>query len=365
MDKEGLVYKVALSFLYGMGAVRVGQLVSKLDDISQVFTLKISELHLKTQISISLLKAMKREDALSRAKNEIDGIEKFNISVHFFMDPDYPRRLRQCSDAPVILYSKGGLDLNERRVVSIVGTRQNTEYGRELIQEFIKGINNPNLQIISGLALGIDALAHKNSLINSISTIGVLGHGLHEIFPQRHNKLASEMLEQGGGLLSEFPLFTIPIRENFPMRNRIIAGMADAIVVVESQVRGGSMITANLGNDYNRDVFAFPGSVRQQFSSGCNALIQQQKAHLITSSFDFLKFMNWEQKQIPTQKELAISLSLDEKDFIKCLSKFEFLHLDELVSKLGLPSSKLLGIALNLQMKNAIVSLPGNRFSVN
>lgn len=364
MNLKEIEYKIALSYLHGMGAIRVAKLLSNLGDISEVFHLKLKTLGSLTGLKETQLISMKRTEALEQSKLQLEWCHKLGIKPLFFLDDDYPRRLRQCADAPVILYQKGEIDLNQRRMVSIVGTRGNTEYGKELLIEFVKGVKQPDLCIVSGLALGTDGFAHNQCILEGIPTVGVLGHGLNEVFPRSHTKMAMQILQDGGALVSEFPVFTKPIRENFPMRNRIIAGLSDALVVVESQVRGGSMISAELANDYSRDVFAFPGSVRQMYSKGCNALIQQQKAHLVSNSNDFLKLMGWGQTEQVLQTQMKIDCTPEELILINLLRKYECLHLDVLVSKLAWPTSKAQVSLLGLQMKNAVVALPGNRYSV-
>jgi DNA processing protein len=364
MDIEEKTQQAALGFLFGMGAIRISALLSKLDDVSEVFTLSLKALKSKTGIAEKQLASMEREKALRLAIHEMQACEKLGIEPLFFLDEKYPRRLLQCADAPVVIYVKGPLDLNERRVVSIVGTRKNTDYANEIIQSFTEEIKQPGLIIVSGLALGVDTLVHKSALKNNIPTLGVLGNGLNKIYPSRNTSLAREMIDQGGALLSEYPVDSLPNREHFPMRNRIVAGMADAVVVVESQEKGGSIITAELANDYNRDVFAFPGSVRQMYSSGCNMLIRRQKAHLITNASEFLTLMNWADAPKPLQKSLAIEYSPEEKEIVDCLSKYECLHLDQMVQKIGFSPSKIQALTFSLLLKNGIVSLPGNRYSI-
>jgi len=359
------IYKIALSQLHGVGPVRASQLISKIDTIETLFTESIKSIWLETGFSKTILKSLKREEALIKAEKQVEFNQKSNILTHFFLDKDYPRRLKQCGDPPIVIYSKGNLNLNQTKIVSIVGTRNLTNYGTKLIHELIESLKNQDIQVISGLAYGVDILAHRLCVINKIETIGVLGHGLDRIYPFKHRATAIEMLEKGG-LVTEFMINTNPDRENFPMRNRIVAGMADATIVVESKIKGGSIITAELANDYSRDVFAFPGDVDRPFSEGCNDLIRKQKAHLITKGDDFLTFMNWKesQKKIVQQKQLFHDFSPDEMKIIEILEESEELHADVLCMKSGITPSQINVVLFNLEMSNAIQQLPGKRFKL-
>lgn len=357
--------EVALSFLKGLGPIRTKHMISKLESNELVFQLPLNDLHHITGISKTVLLQMDRQEAMSLAERELETCEKQGIKVHFFSHDTYPRRLRQCPDAPIVLYQKGTANLNARRVVSMVGTRSFTEYGKEIVQDFIEGIASSDILVVSGLALGIDSLAHSACVRNAVPTAGVLGHGLSEIFPKRNARIAKEMLQQEGAWVTEYSWFSSPVRENFPVRNRIVAGLCDALVVVESQERGGSLITAEFANDYNRDVFAFPGSVKQRYSAGCNLLIQQQKAHLIHHHKDFLNFMGWEEKRNKAQQmKLAVENSEEEKNVLTYFCQFESLYFDEVVAKSCYPASKIHGILLSLQMKGQLSPLGGNRFSL-
>lgn len=255
----------------------------------------IRELHAVTGIRHSVLRNLKRKQALEKASEQLDFVAKNNINVHFFLEQNYPRRLKQCEDAPIILYSMGNFDINPKRTLAIVGTRSASDYGKVLCTELIESLVDQDIQVISGLAYGIDICAHRSCVYSAIQTVGVMGHGLDRIYPNAHRKTAIQMLDNGG-LVTEFVSGTSPDRENFPMRNRIVAGMADALVVVESRKKGGSLITAELANDYNKDVFAYPGSVGSKNAEGCHYLISEDKAHLITCGRDLLAKMGWEHK---------------------------------------------------------------------
>lgn len=365
MNKTHEIYKIAFSKLHGIGPVRAAQIISKIGSHEELFSNSLKTIWQETGLSKSILKAMKKEEALESAENQHNYNLKHGINCHFFLDKDYPRRLRQCGDPPIIIYSKGKMELNHSKVVSIVGTRNLTNYGSKILHELIESFKNEKIQIVSGLAYGVDILAHRLCLEHRLETIGVLGHGLDRIYPFKHRSTALEMMENGG-LVTEYMINTNPDRENFPMRNRIVAGMADATIVIESKIKGGSIITAELANDYSRDVFAFPGDVDRPFSEGCNDLIRKQKAHLITSGNDFLTFMNWKelkQKKVQ-QKQLFHDLISEEGKIVNLLEVESELHADVLCMKSGITPSQMNVHLFNLEMANVIQQLPGKRFKL-
>jgi DNA processing protein len=278
------------------------------------------------------------------------------------LDSDYPRRLKQCPDQPMILFSKGNFNVNHEKIVSIVGTRNQTDYGTSILEELIGSFLGLKIMVASGLAYGVDISAHRLCIENGIPTLGVLGHGLDRIYPSKHKNTALKMLNQGG-LLTEFGIGTNPDRENFPMRNRIVAGIADATIVVESKDKGGSMITAELANDYNRDVFAFPGDVNRPYSEGCNKLIRLEKAHLVSKGSDFLKFMNWKMKESKQEQRILFEhFDENEKLILEMLTNQSDLHMDVLSIRTGISASKMNVILFNLEMKNAVKHIAGKRY---
>jgi DNA processing protein len=302
------------------------------------------------------------KEVLKASEKEVEFIEKHKIDTHFFIDSTYPRRLKQCQDGPILLYSKGEMNLNQSRMISIVGTRNATSYGKNIMDELIETIESLNVTVVSGLALGVDIMAHRACVQKNIETIGVLGHGLDRIYPAAHKATAQEML-YNGGLLTEFLPNTNPDRENFPMRNRIVAGMCDAAIVIESGDKGGSLITANLANDYQREVFAFPGDISRPFSKGCNRLIQENKAHLITCGADFLKIMNWESKNIAgVQKSLFQDLNTEETLVMNTLEQMEIASFDYLFENNSFSQGSLSALLLNMEMSGYLKSLPGKRY---
>ena len=361
MLKSTEIYKIALSKLNGIGPIRAAQVLAKVKNINDIFESTLLQLKEQTGIAESRLRALKREEALALAEVQLNFNQKQGIKTHFFLDSSYPRRLKQCSDAPIVIFEKGEMDLNHSKIVSIVGSRNHTDYGRELLKSLIASFRDKNIVVVSGLAYGVDVNAHQLCVQNNIQTIGVLGHGLDRIYPSQHKQIALAM-QGNGGLISEFMIGTKPDRENFPMRNRIVAGLADATIVIESQERGGSMITAELANDYSRDVFAFPGDVGRKTSEGCNLLIKKQKAHLISSPNDFLTFMNWDTQQTEVQKEIAFDLEPEEAIIFSIFNENEILHADELGMKAEMTASKINVLLFQMEMKNLVEQLPGKRY---
>jgi DNA processing protein len=357
-----LRHKVALSFLHGIGPRKALKMVSKAGSVDAIFHEKIHSLHQLTGIGKSVLADLRREEALRNADQQLELSEKNGWNIHFFLDTNYPRRLKHAEDAPIILYSSGKINVNPRRTIAVVGTRAASAYGKILCEELIESVQHADVQVISGMAYGIDICAHRACIQRGISTIGVLGHGLDILYPQVHRKTAQLMLENGG-LLTEFIPGTNPDRENFPMRNRIVAGMADATIVIESQRKGGSLITAELANDYNRDVFAYPGNVGVKNSEGCNYLIAHDKAHLITSGKDLLLKMGWEPVS-ERQTQLRIELSPPEKTIYAYLEGKGTLHVDEIAIHTNTPISLLHATLLQLELKGLLRSTSGNRYQL-
>lgn len=364
MKALNLQHQIALTFLHGIGPKKASLLVSKLGSLEAVFKENYSNIHYLTGISKNVLKQMKRENALRLAEEHTNYILKHSINTHFYLDTNYPRRLKQCEDAPLLLYSKGDFDPNPPKVISIVGTRNSTEYGKGLCEDFIQSIIDNNIQVISGMAYGIDICAHQLCVRNNIETVGVLGHGLDRLYPSVHKKIAEQMM-QNGGLITEFIPGTNPDRENFPMRNRIVAGMADACIVIESKKSGGSLITAQLANDYNRDVFAFPGNIGQQSSEGCNLLIKRDQAHLLMDGNAFLKEMNWtidDKKTKAAQRSFFIELNETEKQICELLQSTSGEHIDVISFQMKVPVSLINVQLFHLEMKGLIKSLPGKKY---
>ena len=304
-----------------------------------------------------------REKALAIAVEEIDFIKKHEIQPLFYLDEDYPHRLKHFPDSPIMLYYKGNADLNSSRIVAVVGTRTPTEKGKLICEELIEGLRNYNVLVISGLAYGIDVTAHKKCLSNGMDTVGVLGHGLGRMYPAKHKSVAQHMVRQGG-LLTEYVHSASPDREHFPMRNRIVAGLCDALIVVETAKRGGSIITAELANKYNKDVFAFPGRIEDKYSQGCNLLIKSHKAALIESAADIGYVLRWEEKDSLKPQPLFERLNAEEQSVIKVLKDKKAVTIDELSLESELSSPKMASTLLQLEFKGFIKSIPGKRYMI-
>jgi DNA processing protein len=364
MNKD-LLYQIALTLVPNIGDVRAKALLETFGDGESIF--KASKKNLENIEGIGTIAAnsIKHFSDFKICEDEIKFIEKSKITPLFIADENYPQRLLNCYDSPTLLYYKGNANLNAAKIISIVGTRSNSDYGKNVCDKIIEDLAEQNVLIISGLAFGIDTIAHKASLKNKLKTVGVMAHGLDKVYPAQNKSIAVEMLNQGG-ILTDFMSGTNPDRQNFPRRNRIVAGICDAIIVIESSAKGGSLITAELANSYNKDVFAIPGRVNDSRSEGCNYLIKNNKALLITSADDLLHIMNWKEapKKIKQQRELFIELTPDEKIITNILKERENIQIDELYFKSGLSSSAVAQALLMLEMQGVVASLPGKVFKL-
>ncbi|MDB5017696.1 MAG: hypothetical protein JWQ84_2528 [Mucilaginibacter sp.] len=364
-----LLHRVGLTFLKNIGPALAKSLVSYFGDAEHVFTASRSKLLKVPGIGEKTVSQLNFDEALKKAAEEIKYIEKNKIDVVFYTDNTYPKRLKNCNDSPVLLFSKGNANLNSQHIISIVGTRNATEYGKQLCRQLIEELKQYNILIVSGLALGIDVAAHKESLKLDVPTLGVLGHGLDRMYPSQHRLIAEKMLNNGG-LLTEYPSGTIPDRENFPQRNRIVAGIADAIIVVEASVKGGALITAEIANSYNRDVFAFPGRIGDEYSEGCNFLIRNNKAALLTCAADLAYILGWEitdsSKPVVEQFMLPIDLTAEERIIFDILQHHKApIAIDDLTIKSSLTISQLAMNLLNMELRGYIRSLPGKTYCIS
>lgn len=364
-----LLHRIALTFLKNIGPSSAKSLIAHFGDAEQVFKTPRAKLGRIPGIGEKRLADMDITSALLRAEEELRFIEKNEINVIFYTDKAYPKRLKNCADGPVLLYAKGNPELNPQHVISIVRTRNATEYGKQLCRQLVEELQQYNALIVSGLALGIDVCAHKESLKQNLPTVGVLGHGLDRIYPSQNRSTAEKMLENGG-LLTEFPSGTIPDRENFPQRNRIVAGLSDATIVIEASVKGGALITAEIANSYNRDVFAFPGRIDDEYSEGCNFLIRNNKAALLTCAADLAYSLGWERAddtQSPKEQlTLFMDLSEEERTIFDIIHEHKLpLAIDDLTIKTNMPMSQLAMNLLNMEMQGFIRSLPGKTYCVN
>jgi DNA processing protein len=361
-----LLYQLALPEVPQIGTVQARILMEHFESAEAIFKAKKSNLEKIEGIGEMRAAAIKSFHQFNLFEKEIAFIEKYKINVLFLKDEAYPQKLLNCYDPPTNLYYKGKASLNQHKTIAIIGTRNHTEYGKQLTHQLIQDLAPYEPLIISGLAAGIDAVAHKHCLHHQIPTVGVLGHGLDTIYPGQHKSLAKEMIEGNGGLLTEFKSGTLPDRHNFPIRNRIVAGMADGVVVIETASKGGSMITARLAFDYHRDVFAFPGKTTDAKSEGCNQLIREQKAQLITSGKELAEIMGWETKPLtqPIQKRIFEFLNAEETLITDTLEKAGSLHVDQLQMNTRLSGSQLASTLLQLELKGIIRQLPGKIFVI-
>ncbi len=370
MPTSDLTYQIGLTLVKGIGNITAKQLLEHLGSAENIFKEKKRILERIPGITSRITDEIANPEVLKKAEKEITFIERNKIEAIFIAHENYPQRLKDCVDSPIILYFKGNCNLNASKIISIVGTRYATNYGREKTAEIIRNIAHiyPDILIVSGLAYGIDIAAHKSALQNNLSTIGVLAHGLDRVYPHQHRNTAIEMLENGG-LLTDFMSETNPDKQNFVKRNRIVAGLADCVVVVESASKGGALITANIASAYNRDVFAIPGKTTDLYSQGCNKLIKDKKAALIETSEDILQEMCWckseAKKPRIIQQTLALDLLEEEQSVWEILSKTENMHLNILAIELNMPVSKLSVILFEMEMKGFIRCLPGGMYRLH
>jgi DNA processing protein len=360
-----LIYQLALTCVPHIGNVQARILLENFHSAESIFQSKLSLLEKIEGIGSVRARSIKNFKQFSEQEKSIKDLEKNKIRTLFMKDQDYPQRLLHCYDPPTLLFFKGEANFNPSRMLAFIGTRSNTEYGRMMTEQLIEDLVPYNPIIISGLAYGIDAIAHKKSIQCGLKTIGILAHGLDMIYPSAHYTLAEEMLAKGGALISEFRCKTLPDRHHFPSRNRIVAGISDATIVVETGKKGGSMITANLACDYSRDVFAIPGKVNDTKSAGCNLLIASQKAQLIQSGSDIASNMGWIRKDLPVQpRTLFVDLTEEEKELLKIFNLQDSIHVDTVYISSKKSHSQTASILLNLEMKGVIRCLPGKMYQL-
>jgi len=361
MDNK-LLYKIALSKIPGIGAVLAKNLVSYCGGAESVFRANKKKLLQVPGIGEKIASGILSSKVLREAEQELNHVYKNEITVLDHLHNDYPSRLKHFASAPYIMYHKGKGTLNPNRTVAIVGTRKPSTKGEANCKNIVSGLKQYGVTIISGLAYGIDITAHKACVVEHIPTIGIMGNGFGKIYPSAHIKTARQMMEQGG-LISEFGYDAGPDRENFPARNRIIAGMADAVIVVESASKGGSMITAIFGNEYNKDVFAVPGKPQDEMSAGCNYLIKNQQAALCENADDVAHIMGWDATSEVSQKTLFIDLNKKEQLILELIKKHEKISMDLLSFESETTQGELSSLLLNLEFKGCIKALPGKLYT--
>jgi len=371
MKEKELICSIALTHIPGIGQTGARNLYKALGSASEVFKNRKNLSDFLPNIKPQLIDLLDCQEAFDLAEKEYHFIQKNKITCLGYKDEDYPSRLRECDDAPLYLFYKGNANLNNLQIISVVGTRHITEYGKDICKKFIQNLQSmcPDIIIVSGLAYGVDIQAHQTALQNDIKTIGVLAHGLDRIYPSIHRNTAVKMIDQGG-LLTEFISGTNPDRQNFVSRNRIVAGMCDATIIVESAKKGGALITAELAESYHRDCFAFPGRINDEFSEGCNNLIRDNKAILINNVEDFIKCMCWDINMNKTlkkevQRNLFPNLTVEEQALVNILIKNpEGIQINTLVVESNISIQKLNVLLFELEMKGIIRTLAGGLFKL-
>ncbi len=367
MEKDW-IYRLALTFVKGIGPKTGRTLLEQYGDAKAVFDAPVKQLKLIDGMGELKAKAFKDDEVFNRAASELTYIAENGITPLWLNDDNYPARLKACVDSPLLMYAKGNPDLNASKVVAIVGTRKLTEYGVRLTEELVEGLSGlEGILIASGLADGIDTVAHKQCVKLNVATVGVLGHGHDSMYPANNRGLAKEMSSNGSTVLTEYASGTPALKDYFPMRNRIVAGMSDVTVVVESDIKGGALITAKLASSYNREVAAFPGRVSDKRSSGCNELIRTNVAAMITKPDDLIELMNWGKPKAArtVQRQLLLALTTEEQKLVDLLQTKDSMHADELLHQSGLNNSLLAATLLQLEMQGLIKALPGKMYRIN
>lgn len=365
ISSDEMLHRLALALVPNIGDAHTKSLIMHFGSARSVFEARQSSLEGLEGIGAIRARAIKQFRSFERAEKELAFCEEHGIRPLFLTDQDYPSRLRHCEDAPALLFYKGEASLNHHRTVSIVGTRNHTEYGRQLTEKLMIGLSGCRPLIVSGLAYGIDGLAHRYAIRHQIPTVGVLAHGLDRIYPPSHIGLARDMLQAKGGLLTEFFSGTQPDRFNFPLRNRIVAGLSDAVVVIETHTTGGSMITAKIAHSYNREVFAYPGRPDDHHSKGCNELIRNHQAIMITHPDQIADEMGWISTRIlkTPAPELFSDLSPPQQAVLDWLRLHGPTHVDELRIAIKMDGTALASALLALELSMTIRSLPGKVYA--
>ena len=371
MNTQEIICSMALTRLKGLSLLNARTLLETMGSASEVFANRRDIMSVIPDASNRLVEALAHvDDAMREAEREMEFVERKHLRVFTLTDEDYPQRLRECEDAPLVLFYYGDADLNALRIINIVGTRKCSAYGREVCENFVADLKRyyPDTVIVSGLAYGIDVCAHRAALKCGMRTVGVLAHGLDIIYPSLHRQTAADMVHQGGGLLTEYPSGTRPDKQNFVRRNRIVAGLCDACIVVESGVKGGSLITAELAMNYNREVFAFPGRVYDENSRGCNNLIRRQQATLLTDAESLLEGLGWAnplaeaKKPKVIQQELFPDLTEEERVLVHTLQEVDDKHVNQIAIDTNIPYSRVSMLLFDLEMRGIVMALGGARY---
>lgn len=364
MNQTELFHILALSKAEGVGDVVAKKLINHCGSAQSVLKSKSQQLKSIDGIGDVLIKNLKDKTIFEKAEQEMRFIEKEKINILYYQNDNYPAKLKHCIDGPVLLFASGNLNFENRKIISIVGTREVTPHGIDFCKKLVEDLAIFNPIIVSGFAYGVDIVAHQAAMENKLQTIGVLAHGLNQVYPKPHKKYISRM-EENGGFLTEFWSNSNPEKENFVKRNRIVAGMSEATMVIESAEKGGSLITAIMANEYNRDVFAVPGRTSDRLSQGCNNLIKTQRANLMTSAADLVYILNWELESKatkPVQKQLFVTLDNDEQKVYDHLQQNGKQLLDIIALECDFPIFRISSLLLNMELKGVIRPLPGKLF---
>lgn len=361
-------YRIWLTMVKGVGPLVSKKLLSVMGDEEEIYRASGKALSSIQGVGRVLsAEILRTKPLLARAEQEVEFAKRNHISVLHYKDKRYPSRLLDCSDSPTILYARGETDFNAAKIIGVVGTRKMTDYGRSLCESIIQRLSedHPKLMVVSGLAYGVDVCAHRKALECALPTVGVVGHSLEHLYPAVHRQTAQQMVESGGALLSEYMSGTNIDRNNFVARNRIIAGMCDCVLVVESDVKGGSLLTADFANSYHKDVFACPGRVGDVYSSGCNRLIMQNKAALVASAEDLEYQMGWEKGSENRQLSLFPELEGDQSRVVEILKNGESLQINELARALQMPVNRVSSLLFEMEFAGVVASLPGSRYKLS
>lgn len=365
MPQEKL-YQIALHLTNGLGSVLIRHLIAHFGSAKSIFEANLKTLTRVPGVGEATARIILQKEGLKEAEKELKKLENTDVKVFFYTDTDYPQRLKSLYDAPVLLYGKGNLSFNEGRFVGVVGTRKSTDYGKNVTEQIVEGLAGKDTAIVSGLAYGIDITAHRACLKHHVPTIGVMATGVDVIYPATHSKTAHEM-QSNGGILTEYSLGTKPDFMRFPARNRIIAGLSDAIIVVEAAEKGGALITAEFANNYNRDVFAVPGNLSSSYSTGCNKLIRAHKAQIFTGVDDLLESLSWlpeHSKNNVQSVALPEHFTQEESQIVSLLRQKGEMNIDDLTWESKIIAGKLATLLLNLELQGYVRVLPGKRFAL-
>ncbi|WP_037318453.1 DNA-processing protein DprA [Salegentibacter sp. Hel_I_6] len=365
MSSEELQYALALQHIPNLGDTLAKKLIRHFGSPKEVLQQNKQNLLKIAGIGASRMRDFFDSSHLKAAEEELKFIKDNNIEVLYFKDDDYPEKLKHCIDGPILLFQKGSINLKNQKIISVVGTRKITQSGIAFCEQFIEDLSPLNPVIVSGFAYGVDITAQKAAVENNLQNIGCLAHGFEQIYPKVHQKYMASV-EKNGGFFTDFWSSDDFDRNNFLKRNRIIAGLSEATVVIESAEKGGSLVTADIANSYNREVFAVPGRPSDKLSKGCNNLIKSQKAHLLNSAADLIYLLNWqtEEKPKPVQGQLFVDLDADEANVLDFLKEEGKAQLDNIALNCNFPSYKTAGILINMELKGVVRPLPGKLFEL-